>query len=108
LLSESTFPLSSAFVHHVLLLDLAFKQSVGFHLVLEACESANFVAEEDLRSSSHNGTKIQKPAAVEFFSVFRFAISLLDRDTQCMRQPQICLFQIRIQLFRVAESVLAG
>jgi hypothetical protein len=28
LLSESTFPLSSAFLHHALLLDLAFKQSV--------------------------------------------------------------------------------
>jgi hypothetical protein len=27
--SESTWPLSSAFLHHVLLVDLTFKQSVG-------------------------------------------------------------------------------
>jgi hypothetical protein len=29
LFSESTFPLSSAFVHHALLLDLAFKQAMA-------------------------------------------------------------------------------
>jgi hypothetical protein len=29
--SESTWPLSSAFLHHVLLVDLTFKQSVVLH-----------------------------------------------------------------------------
>jgi hypothetical protein len=66
------------------------------------------VIERRFHYSSYNGAKIQKPAAMELFGVFIFAISLLDRDTQCIRQPQVCLFQTRIQPFRVAESVLAG
>jgi hypothetical protein len=40
LFSESTFVLSSVFVHHALLLGLAFKQSVGEEIHGDCCKSA--------------------------------------------------------------------
>ena len=47
--SESTFPLSSAFVHHALLLDLAFKQHTRNHhiIVYRATRAINIAVRPD-------------------------------------------------------------